>query len=245
MKIIKYKKTSNRKYKVFLENGESITLHEDIILKHNLLITKQIDDIEEIKKYNDEYLIYDNTLKYLSTKMRCELEIRNYLKKTLTNENKIDEIVNKLKESSLLNDRLYVKSYILDKTNLNKYGPNKLKNELLRLNIDKDIIDEEISKLDSNTINDNLKELIDKKIRLNRKYAGDVLKNKILIELVNMGYSKEAISKILSEKDLSNNELYDKEYQKLYNKYKNKYSGSELEYFIKQKLYSKGLKKMQ
>ena len=33
------------------------------------------------------------------------------------------------------------------------------------------------------------------------------------------------------------------EYEKLYNKYKNKYTGSDLEYFIKQKLYSKGFKK--
>ena len=57
---------------------------------------------------------------------------------------------------------------------------------------------------------------------------------------------KEDIFKLandLQKKDLNNEDLYNKEYNKLYNKYKSKYSGSELEYFIKQKLYSKGLKK--
>ena len=50
-------------------------------------------------------------------------------------------------------------------------------------------------------------------------------------------------AKILASKNLNDNELYNREYEKLYNKYKNKYTGSDLEYFIKQKLYSKGFKK--
>ena len=35
MKILKYKKLSNNKYKVFLENNDSVVLHENIII--NLL----------------------------------------------------------------------------------------------------------------------------------------------------------------------------------------------------------------
>lgn len=61
---------------------------------------------------------------------------------------------------------------------------------------------------------------------------------------MNKGYNKEDIIDILNKKDLNNEDLYNKEYNKLYNKYKSKYSGSELEYFIKQKLYSNGLKKV-
>ena len=70
MKIIKYKKMSNNKYKVFLDNGENIQLHENIILKYNLLLTKQIEDINKIKKDNNSYLIYDKVLKYISIKKR-------------------------------------------------------------------------------------------------------------------------------------------------------------------------------
>ena len=33
MKIIKYSKQSNNKYKVFLEDGSDILLHEEVILK--------------------------------------------------------------------------------------------------------------------------------------------------------------------------------------------------------------------
>lgn len=241
MKIIKYKKMSNNKYKVFLDNGENIQLHENIILKYNLLLTKQIEDINKIKKDNNSYLIYDKVLKYISIKMRCEKEIRDYLKKNEIDN--IDEIIKKLKEQGFINERLYTKSYISDKTRLNNVGPNKIRNDLIKLNIDKNIIEEELSNIDQDDINITLEKLVDKKIKSNKTYAGDVLKQKILNDLINKGYSKESILSILDKKDLNNDDLYEKEYSKLYNKYSKKYSGSELEYFIKQKLYSKGIKK--
>ena len=243
MKIIKYKKLSNNRYKVFLENNDNITLHENIILKYNLLINKEINDIDEITKDNNNYLVYDIALKYISIKMRTEKEIRLYLTKKEIDNVLIEKTINKLKENGYINDKLYTKSYIVDKVNLNKYGPNKIKNELIKLGINKTIIEEELNNINVNDINNNLENLIDKKIKSNRSYGGDILRQKLLKEFVNKGYNKQNIIDILETKDLSNDELYEKEYKKLYNKYSKKYSDSELEYIIKQKLYQKGLKK--
>lgn len=245
MKIIKYKKLSNNRYKVFLEDGSNIILYDDIIIKHELLITRKIDDMEKIQKDNNEYLIYDMALKYINIKMRCEKEIRNYLAKKEIDNKEIDMVVIKLKNKGLINDKLYVKSFISDKIRLNKEGINKIRNELIKLDIDKNIIEDEISNIDQEEVNSNLEKLIDKKINTNRKYAGDVLKMYLLNEFVNKGYDKEEILRILDRKDLSNDEIYEKEYNKLYNKYSKKFSGNELEYIINNKLYQKGLKKMQ
>lgn len=243
MKIIKYKKIANNKYKVFLDNSDNITLHENIIIKYNLLISKEIDDLEEILNDNNKYLIYDMVLKYISTKMRSESEIREYLKKKNIDIDLSNDIVDKLKKQGFINERLYVKSFISDKVRLNKYGINKIRSELNKLKIDKDIIEEELKNIDKEELNNNLEKLIDKKIKSNRSYAGEVLKQRILMDFINKGYSKEEILKILDNKDLTNDDLYEKEYKKLYNKYSKKYSGDELEYFIKQKLYQKGIKK--
>lgn len=243
MKIIKYKKLSKNKYKLFLDNNDTLTLHEDIILKYNLLINKQIDDLNQIKKDNNNYLVYDLALNYISIKMRCEKEIKDYLKKKQIEDELIDKTINKLKENGYINDKLYVKSFILDKINLNKLGPNKIKNELIKLNIDENVINEELNNINKENINNNLEYLIDKKIKTNKTCAGNVLKQKFLNEYINKGYEKEDILNILDNKDLSNNELYEKEYNKLYNKYSKKYSDDQLEYIIKQKLFQKGLKK--
>lgn len=247
MKILKYKKLSANKYRVFLEDGSSITLHENIIIKYNLLITKNIDDtdMEEIIRDNNNYLVYDLALKYISTKMRCESELREYLKKKNVENNEIEMLIKKLKENGFINERLYTKSFISDKVRLSNYGPNKIRNELSNLNIDKNIIEEELCNYPKEEIINNLKKLIDKKIKNNRNYGESILRQKIISEFLSKGYDKEDIIEILNSKNLTDDDLYEKEYKKLYNKYSKKYSDEQLEYIIKQKLYQKGFKKMQ
>ena len=86
------------KYKVFFDNGENIVLHENIIIKYNLLITKKIEeDYDDIIKDNNNYMIYDMTVKYISKKMRCESEIRKYLKSKEINDELSDNIIIKLR----------------------------------------------------------------------------------------------------------------------------------------------------
>lgn len=51
--------------------------------------------------------------------MRCESEIRKYLKSKGINDELSDRIIVKLRENGLLNDRDYIKSYISDKVRLN------------------------------------------------------------------------------------------------------------------------------
>ena len=138
MKIIKYKKLSANKYKVFLEDGSNITLHENIIIKYNLLINKEIniDEMEDIIKDNNNYLVYDLALKYISTRMRCESELREYLKKKNIEDEEINNIIQKLKQNGFINEKLYVKSFISDKIRLSNYGPNKIRNERGKITTD-------------------------------------------------------------------------------------------------------------
>lgn len=243
MKIIKFKKISGNKYKVFFENNDSIVLHEDIIIQYKLLLTKKIEDnFEEILKDNNNCMIYDMVFKYICKKMRCETEIIQYLKRKNINNDLIDKIIIKLKRNNLLNDRKYIKGFISDKVRLNNFGLNKIKKELYKLNLNKEIIEEEIELYSKDDILINLEKLIDKKIKSNKSYGGDILKQKILLDLINKGYNRDDILNILSNKNLNNIELYNKEYNKLYNKYKDKINGDELDNFIKQKLYNKGFK---
>ena len=71
------------------------------------------------------------------------------------------------------------------------------------------------------------------------------ISQKIISDFLNKGYNKEDIVEILNSKNLSDDNLYEKEYKKLYDKYSKKYPKEQLEYIIKQKLYQKGFKKMQ
>jgi len=81
IKILKYVKLKNNQYQVNLEN-ESIILDDEIIIKHELLQKKKIENtqLEELKKEQNNLKGYHFALKYLNFKMRTKKEIREYLK---------------------------------------------------------------------------------------------------------------------------------------------------------------------
>ena len=237
MKINKIKK-QGKKYKIILEDGSEIKTFDDIIIKYNLLYHKTIDSIllEKIIKDNEYYEVYNKVLNLISKKIRSEKEINEFLDKYDVDKNKI---ITKLKSINLINDKLFAKAYISDKINLSNEGIDKIKNDLLKHNIDLNIIEEELSKIDEDLIDKKIIKLINKRTK-NSKYTGIKLKYKIVNELINLGYDKYKIIEIYDSLDIKNDNLIVKEYNKLYKQLSKKYSSKELEYKINAKLYNKG-----
>ena len=239
MKIDKITKKAGNKYILELDNGDKIKTYDEVILKYGLLFHKEIDNdtLEKIINENNYYDIYDKVLKYINTKMRSEYEVREYLKKQEYND--IDNLINDLKNKKLINDQLFLKSYINDKILLTLDGPDKIKNDLLKHNIEESLINKELEIFNSEIITERLKKIIDKKIKLNKKPLY-IFKQKMLAYLINLGYSKEDILSVLDSYKINEEELIKKDYDILYKKLSKKYEGNQLDYQIKNKLYQKG-----
>lgn len=240
MKILNYKKLNN-KYRVYLDNNSYLDLYENTILKYELLLKKEIkeEDIDLIKKDNSKEEIYDIAIKYINIKMRSKKELYNYLVKKEFLKEDIDLTIKRLEDNNILNDELYVKSYIYDRFNLSSDGPNKIKRDLISSDIDISIIDKYLN-LNEEDIKNKLDKFVTKKIRESKNYNGNVLKNKLINYFYNLGYDSYMIEEVLSTKNLINMDQGIKEYNKLYIKYSKKYKGYELEMIIRQKLYQKG-----
>lgn len=241
MKITKYTKLTSGKYKVILEDNSSIFLYEDIILNNNLLLKKQIEDIEKIKQENNMYEIYYISKKYINKKYVSKKELKVYLKKKKYLEKDINETIKKLEENNILDEKAYCRAYINDKLSFSNDGPNKIKKNLLKNGISEELIDD-VMEIDFKFIYNKLNNLIDKKIKTINNYSGNVLKQKLIHYFINLGYDQRIVEEILINKDLYKKEEGVKEYNKLLKKYSNKYSDYELENIIRQKLYVKGFK---
>ena len=83
MKILKYKKGNRGKYHVYLDDGRCLILYEDVILKYNLLLSKNIDesDLEEINNINFEYDVYYVALNSIKSRFRSVYELELLLKR--------------------------------------------------------------------------------------------------------------------------------------------------------------------
>lgn len=234
-------KTKSGKYKVKVDD-EIINTYDDVLINNKLIYKKEIDNnmLEKINKDNLYYDAYNKTLSYILKHQRALSEVRKYLDKFEITDIDKDKIIEKLKDNGLVNDIQYVKSYISDSINLSKDGPNKIKKYLIDKNIDETIIDEELSKIDENILIDKVLKIMNKKFNSNTKYSKYQLKQKISLELINLGYDKDLIDSLINNFDFNENDLLENEYNKIYNKLSKKYEGYELSNKIKQKLYSKG-----
>lgn len=244
MKILKYKKMSSGRYKLELESCREVELYEETILKYELLLKKNIDEFsfDEILEYDKEWDVYYVGLKLLKSRFKSTKELREALIKKEYPLALVDQAISKLLDQGYLNDTAFAKSYINNQMITTSHGPIRIINELINKGIEHYIIDTEINIFTEEMQIEKINKLITSQLKSNRTRGGVVLKNKIMNDLINSGYSLSVINKVISLYEFGNNEdIAKKEYDKLYRKYSRKYSGKELEYKIKEKLYQKGL----
>ena len=241
MKILKIQKLKGDKYKLYIDDEILIT-YDNVVIDNNLLYKKEIDKILYLKilKDTEYYSIYSKCVKYILKRRRSEKEVREYLSKNNISIEKIEDIIIKLKKISLIDDIEYCKAYINDSIYLKKIGINKIKQNLLNENISIDIIEENLSLIDIDTLDKRLEKIIIKKINSNTKYSNSYLYQHILNEMIILGYPKEKIIEILDDNLLDDYNILNKEYVKALNKLSKKYNGEELYRKIKLKLISKG-----
>lgn len=242
MKINKFKKIGSNKYRIYFDN-ETLVIYEDVILKYNLLYKKDIDTdlLLQINEDNYKASIYDSAIRYIGIRMRSIKEVKEYLNKKKYDNRDIESVVNKLIEQGLLNDKKFAISYVNDKIYLTKSGPDKIKNELIKLGINEKDIHNAFNNIDNGALMDKLNKIIDKEIKLNVKLPINKMKNKIITRCINLGYKYEDIIEILNTCNLNSNSDIKSEYDKLYKRYSNKYSDEyKLKTTIKSKLYQKG-----
>ena len=172
------------------------------------------------------------------SKIRSEKEIDEYIKKNNLEEKK-EEIKKKLKDINLINDSVYLKSYVYDRVNLSNDGPNKIINNLKEQNItDFDEVYKYMNEFDIK-----LEKLMKKKIQLNKNKSKNMLKQKLVLYFIDLGYDKDKIVYYFDNNFVENKDIIQREYDKLYKKYFSKKTSEELNFFIKSKLYSKGFTK--
>ncbi len=241
MKILKYKKGKKNEYKVLTDTKEYI-IYDDIIIKYELLLKKEINDQEwdKLIKENNLLKAYYTGLDIISKRLKTEKELKTILNKKGYSSKEIEYSLNKLKEEGYLEPKTYIVAYIHDAITLNVIGENKIKDELEKRGFKEQEILEELNKIDHEIYLDKIKKYINKKLKGNTKSA-NLFKQKIMIDLIHKGFRQEDIMGFLEKLDIEDNlKEVEKIIDRLYNKYINKYDLYTTKMKIKNYLYTKG-----
>ena len=243
MKIEKFKKRPNGLYTIYLDNFNSYDFYEEIILKYELLITKTIeeDELNRIIKDNNNYESYYEALKVLKRTIKTKEEIKRLLTDKKYNKENISFTITTLEKQGYINDKNYSKSYVHNSIITTNKGPKKIALELEKKGVEPNDYSEALKEYNTSLEKEKIEKLISKKIKANHNKSAKVLKQKLQVDLINNGFSKGIIKEVLNSLNIEeNDDIMKKEYQKYYNKLSKKYKGKELEYKLKQKMYSLG-----
>ena len=245
MKIVKYEKKKNGIYQIFLDDGNNVDLHEEVILKHELLIRKETNTnlLNIMLDENRTYIAYDLSIKYIAKKMRTEKEIREYLKTNNFDNKVVDDVISLLLKNSYIDDYKYSSMYVNDRLLLSYDGPLKIREKLVSLGVCDDAINEALKKFNTNSQIDKVSKIVEKEAKINRNKSNVLLKNKILNKLMMLGYDRSISLSVVNNFNFKNDkDAYDVQYKKIYDRLSKKYSGKELEFKVNQKMYALGFK---
>ena len=241
MKILKYKKSRENIYIITTNTGE-YHLYDDIIIKHELLLKKEIATPEFNKILHENNLLkaYYEALKLINTKLRTKNEIEKLLIKSGYEEDAINYTLKRLDKEGYLNSKIYIEAFVNDMLKLNTVGESKILNDLQKLGFSSTEIMPILETIDKTIYQTKITNYLTKKAKSNRKSILE-FKRKTTQELQAKGFNKSDITKALETITLEENlDTVAKLIPKLYAKYHRKYDDYTTKQKIKNYLYQKG-----
>ena len=193
MEILSLKLKSKTNANVFIcstDVGE-FELHSDIIVKCGIKVgefdsEKFLLSVQE----SSEIIAFNLATKYISSKLKTEQQIKDYLYKKEYHKQTVDFVIEKLKTYKIIDDNNYAESYIKSNPNFSK---NKLKQKLFSSGIKSQIVEESLTEVDDLT---SCKKNAEKYLR--NKAIDKQTIDKLIRRLQGMGYTWETIKSTLN-----------------------------------------------
>ena len=198
---IEVQKRNKDRVNIYLDNEYAFSISMELVYKESLKPKMEID-VERLKDIADKegYLKCKNTaLRIIERSFKTEKEMRDKLKEKEYTDNQIEKTIEFLREYNFINDESYVKAYINDK--LASRGRQKIKYDLIKKGVGRNLIDEKLSCIDSDDEKNTAFNLAKKKYNSIKKSESDTYKlsGKLYRFLMSKGYNYELVKDVVKE----------------------------------------------
>lgn len=185
---------------IYIDDKFAIGIDDEIRYKYKLNLDMEVDDdfIKEVLIAEEKNKAINYALKLLSYRPRAEKELSDALKRKGYDEIIIDETINYCKERDYINDREFAESFVRDKINFSKLGPERIRYELKLKGISDDIINK-VLKMNKDHQFETAFELGKKRLNLYKNDSYDAKYRKLSGFLQRKGFSYDIISKVVKE----------------------------------------------
>ena len=197
---IEAQKRKEDRVNIYVDEKFFMDIYKELVFTFNLKKGDNIDEEYLNKILKDEMFLKgkNKALNILSKASQSEKKIREKLNEDFE-EDTVDDVIDFLKKYNFINDGELASKIVNTNVNLNKYGKNKIKQNLYNKGIEKSAIDEAISEIDYNAEFENALYLAQK--RYDRVKNEDPKKAyaKIANHLAYKGFNYDIIKSVLNK----------------------------------------------
>lgn len=174
---------------------EIFYLSYDFFVDLNLACDDDLDfeTYKKILKENDFNRCKNEALKQISYRSRTSFDLKNKLKEKKYSEDAINKVIQFLEDYDLIDDKLYVKSFVNDKSKINNWSKGKIRYKLKAKHIDDSLIETYLNEISDNEEYEKAYEA-----GLHKKESVDD-KNKVYRFLASRGFSYDIIRDVLGD----------------------------------------------
>lgn len=174
---------------------EIFYLSYDFFIDLNLACDDDLDfeTYKKILKENDFNRCKNEALKQISYRSRTSFDLKNKLIEKKYSEDAINKVIQFLEDYDLIDDKLYVKSFVNDKSKINNWSKGKIRYKLKAKHIDDSLIETYLNEISDDEEYEKAYEA-----GLHKKESVDD-KNKVYRFLASRGFSYDIIRDVLSD----------------------------------------------
>lgn len=190
-------KYMGKTWTVELSDGETFYINEDTVFDFSLKKGQEITEerLEEVKTADLFRKARERALYLLDYRDYSFTELYKKLEGTYTEEISL-EVMRRLAESGLINDRRYAETLARKYMVTKKFGYYRARQEMIMKGLDRDIVEQALLVYEDDTL-ERLEELVESKYA--RKITDGKSLEKVKNALVRQGYSYSDINAVLSE----------------------------------------------
>lgn len=203
--IVSSLRKKNSIVEIYFEDGSTIKVDYNIVVSNGIRKNDNLseDKIEYLINRSELTKIKNFAFRFLGIRNHSSFELKLKLQKKKFPPDLVNEAINELIESNIIDDRQFARQYVEEKTIKGKSGPNKINSELIRKGISRDILQELFANYDENMSLQIAEKLAVKKQKSIKEKDRKKSKQKIFLFLHSKGFDTDTITRVINKLDFN------------------------------------------
>jgi regulatory protein len=194
-------KKNKYRYHIYIDDEFAFSVHEDILVKYNLLKGVEVDEAfcREVLLAEEEHKAYLLALRYLGIRPRTAQQVIKYLQEKGFTPELARDVCRRCEQQGYINDEAFCRQWVSERLRLKHRSPYVLRMELKQRGVAGDIVDEAVGSISREEELEAARILAAKRLKNVEGTPDQETERKLMAMLMRKGFSASVIQTLRRE----------------------------------------------